>query len=254
LRCRRCGTEFSERKNTPLWNCKLPEGKAVAVAEQLAEGTSFKGSARVAKVSTEAVRRLARQLGRHGERFHDERVKDLAATALQADERWGFVGSKEEQVWEAEVIDPKSRLVVMRVQGARDEVLIRRLLEGACSRLRYPQGVVLFSDGETSYKTLFAQVFGTPYRPARQGQRERLPNLRYRITRRQAHVQVVKERRGKRIVKVDIRLAHGSWHRVERELLRLGYPKPNTSAIQERHRQKDGCLQCPQVPGVCSHS
>lgn len=39
LRCRRCGTEFSERKNTPLWNCKLPEVKAVAIAEQLAEGT-----------------------------------------------------------------------------------------------------------------------------------------------------------------------------------------------------------------------
>ncbi len=33
LRCRMCGTEFGERKNTPLWNCKLPEEKAVAVAE-----------------------------------------------------------------------------------------------------------------------------------------------------------------------------------------------------------------------------
>ncbi len=244
LRCRMCGIEFSERKNTPLWNCKLPEEKAVAVAEQLAEGTSFKGTARVVKVSAEAVRRLARQLGRHGEHFHDERVKDLPTTALQADERWGFVASKKEQVWEAEVIDPKSRLVVMRVQGARDEVLIRRLLEGACSKLSYPQGVVLFSDGEVSYKTLFAEVFGTPYRPARQGQRGRLPSLRYRIGRRQAHVQVIKERRGKRIVKVDVRLAHGTWRRVERELLRLSYRKPNTSAIERRNgtaRRMDAC-------------
>ncbi len=66
LRCRCCGSEFSERKNTPLWNCKLPENKAVAVAEQLAEGTSYKGTARLVKVSPGAVRRLAGQLGKHG--------------------------------------------------------------------------------------------------------------------------------------------------------------------------------------------
>lgn len=34
LRCRSCQREFSERKNTPLWNSKLPESKVVAVAEQ----------------------------------------------------------------------------------------------------------------------------------------------------------------------------------------------------------------------------
>jgi len=37
--------ECGERKNTPLWNCKLPEAKAVAVAEQLSEGSSSKGRA-----------------------------------------------------------------------------------------------------------------------------------------------------------------------------------------------------------------
>ena len=35
LRCRACQQEFSERKNTALWNSKVPEDKAVAVAEQL---------------------------------------------------------------------------------------------------------------------------------------------------------------------------------------------------------------------------
>jgi transposase-like protein/IS1 family transposase len=192
LRCRCCGSEFSERKNTPLYNCKLPEKKAVAVAEQLAEGTSYKGTARLVKVSPGAVRRLAGQLGRHGKSFHDERVQDLPITALQADERWGYTGSKAQQVWEAEVLDPASRLVVERAQGSRDEMLIRRLLEGTYSRLSYPQGVVLFSDGEASYKTLFPLVFGTPYRPARRGERGRFPNPKCRLSRRQAHVQVVK--------------------------------------------------------------
>ncbi len=244
LRCRSCGREFSERRNTPLWNSKISEQKALAVAEQLAEGTSFKGTSRVVKVSPEAVRRLAGQLGEHGERFHDTHVKDLSATALQADERWGFVGSKQQQLWEAEVIEPKSRLIVERAQGPRNEALLRRLLEGAQRRLCYPHGVVLFSDGEPSYQTLFPEVFGVPYRPARSRQRGRFPKVRYRIARTQAHVQIVKQRLGKRVVNVDIRLAHGSHKRLERELRRLGYRKPNTSAIERRNataRRMDAC-------------
>jgi hypothetical protein len=38
LRCRECGAEFSERKNTALWNTKVAEEKAVSVAEHLAVG------------------------------------------------------------------------------------------------------------------------------------------------------------------------------------------------------------------------
>lgn len=245
LRCRACGKEFSERKNTPLWNCKLPEEKAVAIAEQLAEGSSYKGTSRVVKVSAEAVRRLGGCLGKHGKSFHNERVQNLPITALQADERWGYVGSKGRQCWEAEVIDPKSRLVVERVQGARDERLIRRLLQGSCARLSYPLGVVLFSDGEPSYKTLFPQVFGTTYRPARNGRRGRFPLPRHRLGRRQAHVQVVKHRQGKRVVKVEVRYAHGSRKRVQRELNRLGYSIPNTSAIERRNgtaRSMNACM------------
>jgi IS1 family transposase len=175
----------------------------------------------------------------------------LTATALQADERWGYAGSKRQQLWEAEVIEPASRLIVERAQGERNEALLRRLLEGARRRLCYPQGVVLLSDGEPSYQTLFPEVFGVPYRPARNGQRGRFPSLRYemprmgyRIARTQAHVQIVKQRTDKRVVKVDIRLAHGSYKRLARELRRLGYQQPNTSAIERRNataRRMDSC-------------
>ncbi len=142
------------------------------------------------------------------------------------------------------MLDPKSRLVVEREQGTRNEELIRRLLEGACARLTYPQGVVLFSDGEVSYKMLFPKVSGTPYRPARQGERGRFPKSKYRLSRHQAHVQIVKQRRGKRVVNVEVRYAHGSFRRVHGELVRLGYNKPNTSAVERRNgtaRTIDAC-------------
>jgi len=43
---------------------------------------------------------------------------------LQADERWGFAGSKREQFWQAEVIDPATRLVVAFATGVRNGQLI----------------------------------------------------------------------------------------------------------------------------------
>ena len=42
LRCRACGCEFSERKQTALWNTKVREAKAVAIGEHLAEGCSLR--------------------------------------------------------------------------------------------------------------------------------------------------------------------------------------------------------------------
>ena len=119
-----------------MWNSKISESKASAIADpanpslQLAEGTSIRGtpradsSGRLTGVTPEAIRRLATRLGQHAKQFHDQRGQRLASTSLQADERWGFAGSKSEQLWQAEVIDPATRLVVAFATGVRDEQLI----------------------------------------------------------------------------------------------------------------------------------
>ncbi len=207
----------------------------------------MRGTARLTRVSREAIRRLASQLGRQADPanpslgFHDQRVQQLASTSLQADERWGFAGSKREQLWQAEVIDPATRLVVAFATGVRNGQLIEQVLQDAVSRLSYPRGIVLFTDGEPSYKqpedrTLRVRpIFGSPYRPARRGSRGRFPNFRYRLSRRQAQVMVCKTRQGGRSVQVETRIAHGSSKRVARELSRLGFSKANTSTIERRN-------------------
>ena len=235
LRCRSCGEEFSERKQTALWNTKVSEEKAVAVAEHLAEGCSLKATARLAKVHPSVVQRLKRKVGEHGERFHDKRVQALKVVALQADERHGYAHDKSQPQWEAEVIDPQSKFVVSHVQGRRDETLIRRLLEDAAQRLANRHQLVLFTDGEASYESLFPEIFGQAYRPSRNGSRGRFPDVRYRIPRTLAHVQIVKHREGSRVVGVDIRYAHGSRRCVQQALDHLGYTTPNTSAIERRN-------------------
>lgn len=235
LRCRACGAEFSERKNSALWNTKVAEEKAVSVAEHLAEGCSLKATARLAKVHPSVVTRLNRKVGHHAKAFHDERVQALEVIALEADERHGYAQAKRQPQWEAEVIDPVSKFVVSHVQGQRDEALIRCLLEDAAKRLANRHELVLFTDGEASYASLFPEVFGVAYRPSRQGNRGRFPEVRYRIPRTLAHVQIVKRREGQRVVDVEIRYAHGSMCCVQRVLEQLGYTIPNTSAIERRN-------------------
>jgi IS1 family transposase/transposase-like protein len=235
LRCRCCGSEFSERKGTALWNTKVREAKAVSVAEHLSEGCSQESTARLVDVDISVVQRLNGVIGKHGQHFHDERVRDIEVEALQADERHGFSETKQQAAWEAEVMDPKSKLIVAHEQGRRDEVLIRRLYEDAAQRVANRHDLVLFTDGEPSYATLFPEYFGVPYRPARNGTRGRRPKIRYRIPRAVAHVQIVKRREGARLVEVELRYPHGSHKRVEQALETLGYSQPNTSAIERRN-------------------
>ena len=73
------------------------------------------------------------------------------------------------------------------------------------------------------------------YRPARQGERGRVPKVRYRIPHSVAHVQVIKHRQGKRLQSIEIRYTHGSQKRIEKSLNQLGYHLPNTSAIERRN-------------------
>lgn len=235
LRCRQCREEFSERKNTALWNCKIPEAQAVSVAEHLSEGTSLKGTARLVRVDPSTVRRLNKRTGQHGQQYHDEKAQALMIEHLEGDERYGFAGRKTQPAWEAELLDPLSKFVVSHVQGARDERLIRRLLCDGAARLVDRHKVALFTDGEASYATLFPEIFGRSYQPPRQGAKGRLPQIRYRIPRTAAHVQVVKHRQGQRLTEVEIRYVHGSRKRIQHALQHLGYQVPNTSAIERRN-------------------
>jgi len=235
LRCSACAREFSERKGTALFNTKITERKAISVAEHLAEGVSTKGTSRLVGVSPEAIRRLRSNMGDHARDFHDQRVVDVEASAVQMDERWGYVGSKGEPFWEATAIDPESRLLIGFVGGRRDERLIEELMQSTRDRLKDPRDLVLMSDGQRSYESLFASVFGSPYRPARQGDRGRFPRIRHRINRRLAHLQVIKHRYRGRVVEVSPRVAHGSHKRVNEELRKLAYDKPNLSAIERQN-------------------
>ena len=205
------------------------------MAETLVEGNSISATTRLCQVHHDTVERILLLTGNHARDIHDHVAVNVKTTALQADERYGFYGNKSQQLWEATVIDPYSKFLVSLRLGARDETLIRGLLEDAQGRLADPTNLAFFTDGGHGYATLFPEIFGLPYQPKRKGNKGRPPKVKYRIPRMLAHVQLIKVREGKKLKTVDICHTHGTTGRINLELERLEYNTPNTSAVERQN-------------------
>ena len=74
LRCRTCKARFSERKGTPLFDSRLPPGKAVAVLRHLADGCGARQTGRLVGVDKDTVVRFGLRAGDHAQKLHDELV------------------------------------------------------------------------------------------------------------------------------------------------------------------------------------
>src|SRR5215218_1039791 len=89
LHCATCGTDFSERANTPLFGLTSSEDTLAAIAEHLADGCGVRATARLCKVGRNTVLRFIQRFGKHAELFHDGMVR-----GIQPNEASSFVGKK----------------------------------------------------------------------------------------------------------------------------------------------------------------
>jgi len=91
LRCSACRSEFSERAGTALFDSRLPPEKFISVAEHLKEQVGVRATSRLVGVSTKAVTRIARLIGRHARGLHELKADKLEVDEVQMDEKWSFV-------------------------------------------------------------------------------------------------------------------------------------------------------------------
>lgn len=187
------------------------------------------------KVHHETVERLIEVTGEHSQAIHDECAVKLEVTAIQSDERHGYAETKKKQYWEATTIDPRSKFLLSLCLGRRDNELIKALLEDSAKRILNPQDLVLFTDGEHGYATYFPETFGLEVQPKYTGRPGRPKGIEYRIPRSLAHVQIIKNRKGYKLESVDIRYTYGTRTRVKKELDKLNYNVPNTSAVERQN-------------------
>jgi hypothetical protein len=98
----------------------MPEARAVDIAELVSEGMSVKGTARKTRTHPSTVRRLVLKSGQYAQRFHDAQAQQLSRESLEMDERHGYVEAKQQPIWDAVTIDPKSKFIVQLEVGHRD--------------------------------------------------------------------------------------------------------------------------------------
>ena len=247
LRCGCCGDEFSERKGTALFNCKIREAQAVWVIEHLDSGCGLNATARLVGVSKDAVSRLLRVSGQVSYQLHDRLVRDLHPMALQFDEKWSYVAKKQRHLtprddpsqrgdyWDANSLDPQSKLLVSLVPGRRTTETLHQVVADAAERLASDAGLpALFTDGEPTYPEAIATTFGRTYPVPRRSGRGRPPAPVVRIPQALVYAQIVKHRQAGRIQQVEIRPIFGKG-KLARVVADLGWTKANTSAIERFH-------------------
>ena len=248
LRCQGCGEEFSARKGTALFNCKIGEAQAISVMEPLDSAGGLNATARLVGVSKEAVGRLLRVGGRISYQLHDRRVRDVQPAALQFDEKWSSVAKKQRHVtamddrsqtgdyWDANRLDPQSKLLVSLVPGQRTTRTIHRVVADAAERLAAKAGLpALFTEGEPTYPEAMVTTFGRAYPVSRRSGRGRPPAPVLRIPQALVYAQIVKHRQGGRVQQVEIRPIFGQG-KLAQVVADLGWTQANTSALERFHR------------------
>ena len=248
LRCGCCGEEFSERKGTALFNGKIGEAQAVSVLEHLDSSCGLNATARLVGGSKDAVGRLLRVGGRISYQLHDRLVRDVQPVALQFDEKWSYVGKKQRHVtamddrsqtgdyWDANSLDPHSKLLVSLVPGHPTADTIDQVVADAAERLASDAGLpALFTDGEPTYREAIVATFGRAYPVPRRRPRGRPPAPVVRSPQGLVYAQIVKHRQGGRVQQVEIRpiFGKGKWAQGVDD---LGWTKANTSAIERFNR------------------
>lgn len=264
LRCCACAEEFSERRNTALFNSKIPEERAVSVIEHYDYGNSLEATAKLTRVSKDTASRLLRRTGRICQKLHDTLVQGVESACLQFDEKWSYVGKKQKRLtsddpsefgdrWDLNAIDAQTKLLVSVLMGKRTAENIHALVQDAASRLssRTPRPAI-FTDGESGYIEAIRQAFGRRYSVPRQGVRGPQPKPIFRIPYDLVYAQVIKHRKGSRIEKVEVRPIFGKG-KLAGVLARLGWNQANTSAI-ERFNLTDRCRNSRKVRRTLSFS
>jgi len=141
---------------------KLPLEKRVQILTMLVEGSSMRSVSRVCNVSINTVTKLLIDAGTACAEFHDAKVRNVTAKAMQCDEIWSFSYAKNKNVkfaksapeaagdvWTWTAIDADSKLIVSWHVGDRSQDTGIAFMGDLKARLA--NKVQLTTDGHKAY-------------------------------------------------------------------------------------------------------
>jgi IS1 family transposase len=149
---------------------QLTTAERARVVSVLVEGNSLRATARITGFARMTIEKLLRELGAACERFHNERVRDLASQRVQCDEIWAFVGAKQKNatpeqkaqgwgdVWTWTGMDADSKLMISWLVGDRGQSAGNAFMSDVAARLT--NRVQLTTDGNAVYLVAVDYAFG----------------------------------------------------------------------------------------------
>lgn len=150
---------------------KLPMSKRVQILSMLCEGSSMRSISRVCDVSLNTVAKLLEDAGQAALEMHDELVRNVRATLIQADEIWTFNYCKDKtlptakaapadagSVWTWTALDSVHKMLVSYFLGDRSSQSAIALMDDLRGRLA--NRVQLTTDAHRAYLEAVEGAFG----------------------------------------------------------------------------------------------
>lgn len=147
----------------------LPRSKQVQAVGMLCEGSSIRATARIVGSHRDTIMRLGRDVGEGYARLHDDLFLELSPTAIELDEAWSFVHTKQARVRKTDPkeygdqysyvgMDADTKAIIAYLVGKRNnQTTIAFALD---LRSRVTSNPQLTSDGFHPYVKAIAIAFG----------------------------------------------------------------------------------------------
>jgi transposase-like protein/IS1 family transposase len=168
-RCHLCHATFSEPQQKPLGEHRLDVEKAVKVLGLMMEGVSIRAIERLTGVHKSTILALLVTIGERCREVFNERVRDVWAGVVQADELWTFVHTKEDHmsdedpdewgdayIWMA--IEARTKLVISYHVGKRTAADAMLFVKDFSERVHGK--LQLTTDGLRDYISAVEEYFG----------------------------------------------------------------------------------------------
>jgi len=169
FRCSQCRKTFTEDRQKPLDEMRIPLAKATMILKLLVEGTSVRSIERVTQVHRDTILRLLILAGERCSRLLDEKMRGLKCNFIECDEIWTFCFKKQRRVrkadpaefgdqWVFVALDAETKLVPSFCIGKRSAGTTAAFIDDLSQRIENrPQ---ITTDGFRFYVNAVERSFG----------------------------------------------------------------------------------------------
>ena len=238
----------SARRGTAFHHNHLSDETFETIATSLAEGVGVAATARIQNVDKKTVLLVLAKAGEQAKKVSRSLLMNVRVTECQLDEMWSFVGKKEKNLdpveklqrslgdaWIWIAFDAINKIVLAYIIGKRTLPHAISLLEEV-KRITIRMPDLFSSDQLDQYTNAILQVYGKIEYPTRKPGPGRPPNPRLVPPEDLLYVQVVKQYKRYRVVKVTQEIVFGDPDKIN-EILAASpvSSKINTSYVERNN-------------------